>query len=78
MNVYLYVKLVLGLGFLFLGVSYLYKPEIIYRINKVLRENLLNDSYIALSRVKIGVLFLLLAFIFLYMFFSKLLNPPQF
>jgi len=44
----------------------------------VLRENLLNDSYIALSRVKIGVLFLLLAFISLYMFFSRLLNPPRF
>jgi hypothetical protein len=57
------VGLVCGL----VGLGYLYRPDLIERINAVLRAYLLNDAYIALERKKWGVFFLLLAFFFVYM-----------
>jgi len=60
----------LGVGFLslMLGLGYLYRPDLIERMNAVLREYLLNDAYIALERRKWGFFFLL----FLYMGWAAL------
>jgi hypothetical protein len=57
-----------------LGLGYLYRPDIIERMNAFLRETLLNDSHIALERRKWGVFFLLIGFLFLYM---GLASAPQ-
>ncbi len=58
----------IGVGFvsLMLGLGYLYRPDLIERMNAVLREYLLNDAYIALERKKWGSFFLLVSFLFLY------------
>lgn len=49
-----------------LGLGYLYRPDLIERMNAVLRDYLLNDAYIALERRKWGMFFLLVSFLFLY------------
>ncbi len=58
-----------------LGLGYLYRPDIIGRMNAILRDYLLNDAYIALERKKWGAFFLLLSFLFLYMGLSALPGP---
>jgi hypothetical protein len=65
-------KIVVGLASLLLGLGYLYRPDLIERINALLREYLLNDAYIALERRKYGAFFLLVAFLFLYMGWTAL------
>lgn len=65
-------KLIIGLASLLLGLGYLYRPDLIERMNAVLREYLLNDAYIALERRKWGVFFLLISFLFLYMAWASL------
>jgi hypothetical protein len=69
-----YLKLVLGVISLFLGLGYLYRPDLIERMNALLREYFLNDSYIALERRKWGSFFLLIAFLFLYMAWKALVQ----
>lgn len=56
----------IGLVFLGVGLGYLYRPDIISRLNAFFRDSIFNDSHINLERRKWGVFFLLLAFIFLY------------
>ena len=70
------IKIAAGLVFLALGLGYLYRPDLIARMNALLREYLLNDAYIALERKKWGVFFLLLSFLFLYMGVSALGRLP--
>ena len=67
-----YLKLAVGFGSLLLGLGYLYRPDLIERMNALLREYLLNDAYIALERKKWGAFFLLVAFLFLYMGWTSL------
>lgn len=66
--------LTLAAGVLFgvLGLGYLYRPDLIERMNAVLRNYILNDAYIALERRKWGMFFLLMSFLFLYMGWSSL------
>ncbi|OGR86541.1 MAG: hypothetical protein A3J74_06955 [Elusimicrobia bacterium RIFCSPHIGHO2_02_FULL_57_9] len=59
-------KIVIGAISFILGLGYLYRPDLIERMNGVLRNYLLNDAYIALERKKWGAFFLLIAFLFLY------------
>ncbi|OGR97332.1 MAG: hypothetical protein A2V88_01365 [Elusimicrobia bacterium RBG_16_66_12] len=66
------LKIVVGLVCGLLGLGYLYRPDLIERMNAVLREYLLNDSYIALERRKWGMFFLLLSFLFLFMGWTAL------
>lgn len=66
------LKIAVGLASLLLGLGYLYRPDLIERMNALLREYLLNDAYIALERKKWGAFFLLIAFLFLYMGWSAL------
>ncbi|OGS39567.1 MAG: hypothetical protein A2506_04735 [Elusimicrobia bacterium RIFOXYD12_FULL_66_9] len=61
------LKIVVGFVCGLLGLGYLYRPDLIERMNAVLRDYLLNDSYIALERRKWGIFFVLLSFLFLYM-----------
>ena len=60
------LKLFVGLLSGLLGLGYLYRPDLIERMNAVLRDYLLNDAYIALERKKWGMFFLLVSFFFLY------------
>lgn len=64
----------IGVGILsfFLGLGYLYRPDLIERMNAILREYFLNDAHIALERRKWGTFFLLIGFLFLYMGLSAL------
>ena len=66
------LKILIGLISGLLGLGYLYRPDLIERMNAVLRDYLLNDAYIALERRKWGMFFLLLSFLFLYMGWSAL------
>ena len=66
------LKLFVGLLCGLLGLGYLYRPDLIERMNAVLRDYMLNDSYIALERKKWGAFFLLISFLFLYMGWSAL------
>jgi len=67
-----YLKIFFGLVFLLLGLGYIYKPEIIERINRLIRETFLNDSYVALHRRNWGFLLLLLGGVLVYMGLSRL------
>lgn len=64
------LKIFLGLVFFALGMGYLYRPDLIERMNALLREYFLNDAHIALERRKWGMFFLLLSFLFLYMAYT--------
>ena len=66
------LKIIIGLLCGLLGLGYLYRPDLIERMNAVLRDYLLNDAYIALERRKWGMFFLLVSFLFLYMGWSAL------
>ena len=66
------LKLAVGLMSLLLGLGYLYRPDLIERMNALLREYFLNDAYIALERRKWGTFFLLISFLFLYMAWTAL------
>lgn len=67
-----YLKILFGLIILLLGFGYIYKPGVIERLNKVLKETLLNDSYVALQREKWGLLLVLIGSLLLYMGISRL------
>jgi hypothetical protein len=69
-----YIKLFFGLVILLLGLGYIYKPDVIERINRVLKETLLNDSYVALHRRNWGFLLVLLGATLSYMGISRLLG----
>ena len=60
-------KLCAGICFCLLGLGYLLKPEIISRINAVIRNTILNDTYLALERKKWGFFFLLIGFFLVYL-----------
>ena len=65
-------KIVIGVLCSLLGLGYLYRPDLIERMNAVLRDYVLNDAYIALERKKWGMFFLLIAFLFLHAGWSAL------
>ncbi len=65
-------KVVAGIACFVLGLGYLYRPDLIERVNALLRETLLNDAHLALERRKWGMFFLLLSFLFLYMGYSAM------
>lgn len=69
------VKLIVGFACFLLGLGYLYRPDLIERMNAFIRDYLLNDTYIALERKKWGAFFLLMAFLFIYMGWTSLITP---
>lgn len=60
-----------GLVFILLGLGYIYKPEAIERLNRLIKETFLNDSYVALHRKNWGFLLLLMGGVLIYMGFSR-------
>jgi uncharacterized protein YjeT (DUF2065 family) len=69
-----YLKIFFGLVFVLLGLGYVYKPEIIERINRLIKETFLNDSYVALHRKNWGFLLLLVGGVLIYMGASRALG----
>ncbi len=69
-----YLKIFFGLVFTLLGLGYVYKPEIIERINRLIKETFLNDSYLALHRKNWGFLLLLVGGMLIYMGASRALG----
>jgi len=69
-----YLKIFFGLVFVLLGLGYVYKPEIIERINRLIKETFLNDSYIALHRKNWGFLLLLVGGLLIYMGVTRVLT----
>ena len=68
------LQLFLGMTFGLLGLGYLYRPDVIERLNAVLRDWLLNDAHIALERRKWGTLLLLMSVVLIYMGWTGLLR----
>jgi uncharacterized protein YjeT (DUF2065 family) len=62
-----YLKIFFGLVLVLLGLGYVYRPGAIERLNKLIRDTFLNDSYVALHRKNWGFLLLLLGGVLLYM-----------
>lgn len=71
------LKIIIGCMFFLLGLGYLYRPDIIQRMNAVIRETLLNDSHMALERRKWGLFFLLLSFLVLCAAYWQLNGRPH-
>ena len=71
-GIMVFVKLALGILFLLLGWVYLYKPNLVSRINSFAREKLFNDRVILLSRKKVSIVFFCLAFVTLFMGISSM------
>lgn len=69
-------KIAAGVVSFILGLGYLYRPDLISRMNALLREYLLNDAHIALERTKWGTFFLLMSFLFFYMGMTALSRHP--
>jgi hypothetical protein len=67
-----YIKIFFGLLFVLLGMGYIYKPGVIERINRLIRETFLNDSYVALHRKNWGFLLLMMGALLVYMGVSRL------
>jgi hypothetical protein len=59
-----------GVVCLFIGWMYFYKQNIILRINAFLRNRVFADIHVLTDHRKIGVLFILIALIFLYIGFT--------
>ena len=66
-----YLKVFFGLVFILLGLGYIYKPEAIERVNRLIKETFLNDSYVALHRKNWGFLLLLIGGVLIYMGVSR-------
>ena len=66
-----YLKIFFGLLFVLLGLGYIYKPEVIERLNRLIKETFLNDSYVALHRRNWGFLLLLVGAVLVYMGISR-------
>lgn len=58
---------VLGVFFLVLGLGYLYRPQLMSRVVRAIRDTVFNDAHIALERKKFGLFFLLLALLAFYL-----------
>ncbi|OGR44971.1 MAG: hypothetical protein A2X35_06135 [Elusimicrobia bacterium GWA2_61_42] len=62
-----YIKIFFGLVFILLGLGYIYRPDAIERLNRLIKETFLNDSYVALHRKNWGFLLLLIGGVLIYM-----------
>jgi len=71
------LKLTTGIVFLVIGLAFLYQPNIIIRINSIIREFIANDKRVILYHKKIAIFFISLSLIALYMGGSKILSTTQ-
>jgi hypothetical protein len=65
------LKLLAGLVMLMFSIGYLFRPDLIIKINDWGRCFIFNDKYIMENRRKIGVFLLILAFIAIFMSVSS-------
>ncbi|MCB4792733.1 MAG: tetratricopeptide repeat protein [Elusimicrobia bacterium] len=68
----IFLKLIFGIFFLFLGLIYLYKPNLVLAINRIARDIFFNDKTVLLERKKLAILLFCVAFISLYMGLTSL------
>lgn len=61
------LKLLVGVVLLLFSIGYLFRPDLIIKVNDWGRSFVFNDKYIMEQRRKIGVFFLVLAFIAIFM-----------
>lgn len=62
----------LGVILLIMGLIYLYKLQVVFKINRFFKSNIFNDAVIISEHRKIGLFLVLLAIISLYAGFSKM------
>ncbi len=60
-----FMLFIVGFIFFVLGLGYLFAPQWILRFNAFMRDTFFKDSVVLLSHKRIGVLLVLLSFIFL-------------
>ncbi|MDD4005111.1 MAG: hypothetical protein PHW69_07915 [Elusimicrobiaceae bacterium] len=68
----IFLKILAGFVLCLVGLGYLVRPEVIWRINEVIRNTILNDSYMALERKKWGLFLILVGTFLLYSGYSAL------
>lgn len=61
-----WLVIVVGAVLFFLGLGWLFRPEAIIRLSRLIKETVLNDNFMALSRRKWGFGLLLAGFFLLY------------
>lgn len=59
--------LIVGIIFFIVGWHFLYRKKTILKINAFIRNNVLKDIYVLTEHKKIGVFFILISIIFLYL-----------
>ena len=72
-----FLLLFISFAFLAAGMAFIYKPALIVRFNKFVRERILNDNLILLERRKKGFFFLLIFLLFFYWGSSRFLYHPD-
>ena len=60
-----------GVLFLIVGWLYIYRLKIIFRINQLIKNTIINDAFILMQHRKIGLMFILIAVLLLYFGFSR-------
>ncbi|MDD5131681.1 MAG: hypothetical protein PHH44_03385 [bacterium] len=65
------LKLLVGLIMLMFSIGYLFRPDLIIKVNDWGRSFVFNDKYIMEKRRLVGVFFLILAFIAIFMSVSS-------
>ena len=66
------IKIGLGLLMFFLGMALVFKPVIIKRILRLVKETILNESFLLIERRKLGLLFVLVGLLLFYMGMRRL------
>ena len=61
------IKILIGFILLLTGLGYMYRPNIIIKVNFWIRENVFNDKMLIIHRRKIGVVLIVVGIIVLYM-----------
>lgn len=70
------VKLLMGSFLILMGYGYIYRPDMIQRLYRFVREMMLNDARIMLERKKWGFFFLMMGALFVYMGWTALNRAP--
>ena len=72
MEIIILIKIGLGLLLVFLGMALVFKPIIVKRIVRIVKEIILNESFLLIERRKLGLLFVLVGLLLFYMGMSRL------
>lgn len=61
------IKILIGLVLLLAGLGYMYRPNIIIKVNFWIRKNVFNDQMLINHRRRIGMVLIVLGIIAMYM-----------